>query len=110
VERGEVDFSSLKTGRRLPAVHPGEVLREDFLKPLGLSQYALAKATRLDPMRVNEIVRGRRAVSADTALRLARYFGGSALWWLRLQAAHDHEVAARRHGRRIAREIAPRAA
>jgi len=74
----------------LPNIHPGEVLLEEFLKPMNISQYRLAKDTGISPMRVNEIVRGKRAVTADTALRLARYFGTSVKFWMGLQ--DDYEV------------------
>jgi addiction module HigA family antidote len=74
-------------------VHPGEVLREDYLVPLGMSANALAKALGVTATRINDIVRERRGVTADTALRLARYFGGDARSWLNLQAAHDLRVA-----------------
>jgi antitoxin HigA-1 len=80
-----------KNGMR--PVHPGEVLLEDFLKPLGMSANALAKALRVPAPRINDVVRGRRGVSADTAMRLARYFGGDARSWLNLQTAHDLRVA-----------------
>jgi len=88
-------------------VHPGEVLKEDFLKPLGLSANALAKALRVPAPRINDVVLKRRAVSADTAMRLARYFGGDARSWLNLQMNHDLRVAEIRNARRIAREIVP---
>jgi antitoxin HigA-1 len=74
-------------------VHPGEVLLEDFLKPLGMSANALAKALRVPAPRINDVVRGRRGVSADTAMRLARYFGGDARSWLNLQTAYYLRVA-----------------
>jgi addiction module HigA family antidote len=74
-------------------VHPGEILREEFLAPLGMSANALAKALHVPPPRVNDIVRERRGVTADTAMRLARYFGGDARSWLNLQAAFDLRVA-----------------
>jgi len=90
---------------RLPPVHPGEVLLEDFLKPLGLSQYRLAAEIGVPPLRISQIVRGRRAVTADTAIRLARYFGTSAELWLRLQAGYDLEVAELATGERIRREV-----
>src|SRR5450432_673396 len=80
-----------KNGMR--PVHPGEVLREDFLKPLGMSANALAKALSLPAPRINDVVRGRRGISADTAIRLARYFGGDARSWLNLQTAYDLRVA-----------------
>mgnify|MGYP003472231137 FL=1 len=88
-------------------IHPGEVLKEDFLKPLGLSANALAKALRVPAPRINDVVLKRRAVSADTAMRLARYFGGDARSWLNLQMNHDLRVAEIKHARRIAREVAP---
>ena len=96
-------------GRRLAPVHPGEVLREEFLTPMGISQYRLAKDIGVPPRRINEIVHGSRAVSVDTALRLARYFGTSERFWLNLQAQHDLDVEVGRVGDRIQREITPRA-
>lgn len=74
--------------KRIPT-HPGEILNEDFLKPLGMSQYRLAQAIRVPPRRINEIVKGERGVSADTALRLARFFGTSAEVWMNLQSRYD---------------------
>jgi addiction module HigA family antidote len=97
-----------KNGMR--PVHPGEVIREDFMVPLGLSANALAKALNVPAPRINDIVRGRRGVSADTAMRLARYFGGDARSWLNLQAAYDLRVAEIASGKRISREISPAAA
>lgn len=78
---------------KIPPVHPGEILLEDFMEPLGLSQYALAKAIHVYPRRINEIVQGKRAITADTALRLARFFGTSAEVWMNLQALYDLETA-----------------
>jgi addiction module HigA family antidote len=101
------DWSSASTGERLAAVHPGEVLAEDFLKPLGLSQYRLAKDIGVPALRISQIVRGRRAVTADTALRLARYFGGQAEWWLRLQVQYDVEMARRGYGAKLEQEVTP---
>src|SRR6266545_1621451 len=95
--------------KRLPPVHPGEILLEEFLAPLGISQYRLAKDIAVPPRRINEIVHGTRAVSADTALRLARYFGTSERFWLNLQAQYDLDVEHDRAGDRIEREVAPRA-
>ena len=80
-------------GYQIRPVHPGEVLQEDFMQPLGLSQYALAKALHVYPRRINEIVQGKRAITADTALRLARFFGTSAEVWMNLQALYDLETA-----------------
>jgi addiction module HigA family antidote len=91
-------------------VHPGEVLKEDCLIPLGLSANALAKALRVPAPRINEIIRRRRGVTADTAMRLARHFGGDARSWLNLQAAYDLRVAEIKNARRIEQEIAPSAA
>jgi addiction module HigA family antidote len=88
---------------RLPNVHPGEVLREDFLKPLGLSQYRLAKALAIPESRISEIIHGTRSVTADTALRLARYFNTSHEVWLNLQSSYDVEEAQRVKGREFAR-------
>ncbi len=90
---------------RLPPVHPGEVLLEDFMKPLGLTQYRVAKDIGVSPLRISQIVRGQRAISADTALRLARYFGTSPAVWLRLQARYDLEVAEELMAERIQREV-----
>jgi len=97
-----------KNGMR--PVHPGEVLREDYLVPLGVSAKTLAKALNVPAARINDIVRERRGVTADTALRLARYFGGDARSWLNLQAAYDLRVAEIQSAKRIEREIAPAAA
>ncbi|HBI45134.1 MAG TPA: addiction module antidote protein, HigA family [Planctomycetales bacterium] len=91
--------------RKLPPIHPGEILQEEFLSPLGLSQYRLAKDTSVPPRRINEIVRGSRSVSADTALRLARYFGTSDRFWLNLQTRYDLEVAKDGLGDRLNREV-----
>jgi addiction module HigA family antidote len=95
----------IKNGMR--PVHPGEVLREDYLVPLGTNANALAKALHVPAPRINEVVRERRGVSADTAMRLARYFGGDARSWLNLQAAYDLRVAEIKNAKRIEREIAP---
>ena len=76
---------------RIAPVHPGEVLLEDFLKPLGISQYRLAKDMKVYPRKINEIVHGKRAITADTALRLSHYFGTSAELWMNLQALYDLE-------------------
>lgn len=91
-------------------VHPGDVIRHDYLEPLGMSQYALAKALGITQARLGEIVRGRRAITPDTALRLARYFGTSAEFWVGMQAQYDLEVARDALAAAIEREITPRAA
>lgn len=90
---------------KLPPVHPGEVLLEEFLAPIGLSQYRLAKDISVPPRRINEIVHGKRAVTADTALRLARRLGTTPRFWLNLQAQHDLDVEADRLGDRLDREV-----
>ncbi len=90
---------------RLPPIHPGEVLAEDFMKPLGLSQYRVAKDIGVPALRISQIVNGKRAVTADTAMRLARYFGTSPDVWLRLQARYDLEVAQLTYGTRIEEEV-----
>lgn len=95
---------------KMRAIHPGEVLREEFLAPLGMSAHALAQALRVPAPRVNELVRERRGVTPDTALRLARYFGTTPQFWLNLQASFDLKIALREAGKRIDREVAPRAA
>ena len=94
--------------RKQPAIHPGEILREEFLNPLGLSQSRLARDTHIPPRRVSQIVRGRRSVTADTALRLARYFGTSERFWLNLQTHYDLEVEKERLGDRLQREVTTR--
>jgi addiction module HigA family antidote len=91
--------------KRLPPVHPGEVLLEDFMKPLGLSQYRVAKDIGVSPVRIGQIVHGKRSITADTAMRLARYFGTSADVWMRLQARYDLEVAQDRFAKRIEKEV-----
>jgi antitoxin HigA-1 len=89
----------------LPPVHPGEVLLEEFLTPLGLTQYRLAKSLSVPPRRINEIVHGTRAVTADTALRLARFFGTSERFWLNLQTAYDLDIERDRLGGRLEKEV-----
>jgi addiction module HigA family antidote len=96
--------------RDIPPIHPGEVLAEDFLKPLGITEYRLAKETSVPPRRINLIVKGRQAITADTALRLGRYFGMEAQFWMNLQARYDLEVAEIELSKRLAREVTPRAA
>ena len=91
--------------KRLPPVHPGEVLLEDFLAPLGVTQYRLAKGLNVPPRRINEIVHGKRAITADTALRLARFFGTSERFWLNLQTGYDLEVERDRLRRRLPKEV-----
>ncbi len=91
--------------KRLAPIHPGEVLLEDFLEPLGLSQYRVAKGLSVPPRRINEIVHGKRSITADTALRLARFFGTSDRFWLNLQGAYDLDMERDRLAGRLNREV-----
>jgi antitoxin HigA-1 len=91
-----------------PPVHPGEILAEEFLTPLGISQYRLAADISVPPRRINEIVHGKRSVTADTALRLGRYFRMSAQFWLNLQSRYELEMAEDALGDRLEREVRPR--
>ncbi len=88
-----IEGKTMKRMKLMPPIHPGEVLREDFLVPMGLTQYRLAKAIHVPPRRVNEIIQGKRGISADTALRLARYFGTSVEVWMNLQSRYEVEAA-----------------
>lgn len=97
------------TSAKLAPIHPGEILLEEFLDPHELSQYRLAKDISVPPRRINEIVHGNRAISADTALRLARYFGTSERFWLNLQSRYDLEVEKERLGERLDSEVLRRA-
>ncbi len=91
--------------KELRPVHPGEVISEEFLKPMGLSQNRLALDIGVPPRRINEIVLGKRGITADTALRLARYFGNSPQFWLGLQRDYDLDIAAEALGERLEREV-----
>ena len=97
----------VKSAKIIPPIHPGETLREDFLKPLGLSANRLAMELRVSVTRINDIVRAKRAITADTALRLARYFGTTPQFWMNLQANYDLEVAQDVRGLEIADRIRP---
>ncbi len=97
------------TTTKLAPVHPGEILLEEFLAPLGITQYRLAKDISVPPRRINEIVHGARNITADTALRLARYFGTSERFWLNLQGRYDLESEKDRLGKRLDREVLKRA-
>jgi addiction module HigA family antidote len=92
---------------RLPPLHPGEILLEEYLKPMGISQFRLARSLSVPPRRINEIVHGKRGVSADTGLRLARFFGTSERFWLNLQTRYDLEVEKDRLGERLRDEVSP---
>lgn len=91
--------------KTLSPIHPGEILFEDFMKPLGLTQYRLAHDIGVTPIRISQIVHGQRSVTVDTAMRFARYFGTSAAVWLRLQVRYDLEVAEGQFSERINREV-----
>jgi len=95
----------MRTQRKLAPVHPGEILLEEFMQPLGLSQTRLGRDLGVSPRRINEVVRGKRSVTADTALRLSRYFGTSAEFWLGLQSDYDLDTASDRLAERILREV-----
>ncbi len=95
--------------KKLSPVHPGEVLLEEFLEPMEISQYRLAKDISVPPRRINEIVHGKRRITADTALRLSLYFGTSERFWLNLQTGYDLEVERDRLGDRLEEEVLPRA-
>ena len=96
--------------RDIPPIHPGEVLAEDFLKPLGITEYRLAKETSVPPRRINLIVKGRQAITADTALRLGRYFGMEAQFWMNLQARHDLWTVRRKLGKPKVKSLVGRGA
>ena len=91
--------------REIGPIHPGEILLEEFLKPMGVSQYRLAKDINVDPRRINEIVLGKRSITADTALRLSHYFGTSERFWLNLQTRYDLEVQKDHLGDRLHDEV-----
>ncbi len=97
-------------GRKFAPVHPGEILLEDFLEPMGISQYRLAKSISVPPRRINEIVHGKRAITADTALRLGMFFRMEEQFWLNLQTHYDLEVARIAAGDRLKAEVEPHAA
>ena len=92
---------------KMPPVHPGEILLEEFMKPLGISQYRLAKAMNVYPRKINEIIQGKRSITADTALRLARFFGTSPEVWMNLQAHYDLELAKDALQETVTREVTP---
>jgi len=95
----------MTTTRKLAPIHPGEILLEDFLEPMGISQYRLAQDISVPPRRINEIVHGSRRITADTALRLARYFGTTERFWLNLQSRFDLEQQKDVLGNRLAKEV-----
>jgi addiction module HigA family antidote len=109
MSKSSTTIKSASTPRRVTA-HPGEILSEEFLGPLGLSVNALAMGLRVPATRIGAIVKGQRAVTADTALRLSRFFGTSPEFWMNLQAMHDLTKARRESGKTIERDVHPRAA
>ena len=102
-----MDFSAVSTGRRLKPVHPGEVLLKDFIEPMVLTRYKVAKGTGVAQRRIDEICSGQRAITADTALRLGRFFGMEAQVWMNLQAQYDLEIAQRDLRKRLDAEVTP---
>ena len=110
LDAGVIDLSDVTDGTPLAPVHPGSVLKHDYLEPLGMSVYALAHSLAVSRSGVNEIVQGHRAVTAETALRLGRFFGTSADFWLGLQTAYDIEVARIKVGEKVEAEVQPHAA
>jgi antitoxin HigA-1 len=110
IDTGRINFSDVSSGKRLPLIHPGEILRDDFLRPMKITVYTLAQAIKVPRSRLNDVVLGRRGITADTAFRLARYFGTSPDLWINLQARYDLDAAERKLRRRIEREVRPRAA
>jgi len=94
--------------KKMEPIHPGEILLEEFLKPMGISQYRIAKDISVPPRRINEIVHGKRSITADTALRLSKYFNTSDRFWLNLQIRFDLEIEKDRLGKRLGSEVHPR--
>src|SRR3954470_8442392 len=109
IKRDDLDAGRVEPPKS-PLIHPGEILRDDFLQPMKISVYALAQDIKAPRSRVNDIVLGRRGITADTAFRLARYFGTTPGFWINLQARYDLDAADRKLRRRIEREVRPRAA
>lgn len=107
VDINDKDFSihGKNMAKKIKPIHPGEILMEEFMKPIGLSQYRLAKDISVPARRINEIVHGKRAISADTALRLSRYFGLSERFWINLQTWYDLEIEKDRLGQRLIKEV-----
>lgn len=112
VDAGRVDFADLadkEAGRAAP-IHPGKILAKEWLEPLAITPYRLARDIGVPPNRITAIIAGERGITADTALRLARYFGTDAQSWINLQGRHDLAMAQRAHGAEIMRAVQPRAA
>lgn len=104
---GTTDFGDVATGKRLGPVHPGDVLLNDFIDDLGITRYKVAKLTNVQQRRIDEICAGKRAITGDTALRLARLFGTDADFWMRLQAQYDLEMSRLSVGKQIDEEVTP---
>ena len=102
-----MDFQDVATGRRLPPVHPGQVLMKDFIEPMGITRYRVAKLAGVQQRRIDEICAGNRSITGDTALRLARLFGTDAAFWINLQAQYDLEISYRDMHKRIEAEVTP---
>lgn len=110
LESGRIDLGAVVSGGKLKPVHPGEILRDEFLRPLGISVYALSKAIHVPRSRANDVVLGRRGVSADTAIRLGRYLGTTPEFWVNLQSRYDLDVAKRSLRGTVERDVEPYAA
>ena len=109
LDAGPIDTGEPTSGRRTPPTHPGDVLHQDFLLPMGISVHALSNAIKMPRSRVNDIVLGRRAIDADTALRLARHLGTTPEFWISLQARYDQEVVKQGPRARTEKQVEPRA-
>ena len=107
VDQGKVDLSDVAAGSRLPPIHPGEILREDFLEPMDIPVYKLAKALKISRLRLKDLILGRWSVTTDTALRLGRYFGTSPEYWLALQTRYDLDAAVPNAAGLVEREVQP---
>ena len=103
----DMDFRDVATGRRLAPVHPGDVLMKDFIEPLAITRYRVAKLAGVQQRRIDEICAGQRSITGDTALRLARLFGTDAAFWINLQAQYDLEITYRDMHKRIEAEVTP---
>lgn len=100
-----ITTEAMSKNRRLPLIHPGEILLEEFIRPMGLTLAGVSRATGIPASRLTEITKCRRSITAETALRLARFFGTSAGFWVGLQAEHDLEAAERQVGKKVLREV-----
>ncbi|MXY54950.1 MAG: HigA family addiction module antidote protein [Gammaproteobacteria bacterium] len=110
VDHRRVDFRGVTSGQRLPAIHPGEILRDEFLVPMKITVYQLAKALKVSRPRLNDIVLARRAITTNTALRLSRYFGTTAEFWINFQTRYNLDVAEETTRQTIEQEVEPHAA